>query len=139
MHILFVCTGNTCRSPMAEALLNKESNKNTAESAGMFVPYPSHASKNAITVMGEYGIDISSHRSRQVTDAMAEKADLILTMTEGHKKALLTVFPHIAEKTFTLPEYAGTQGDIEDPFGGDKALYRACAESIRSFIKEGNL
>ncbi|MBQ7037152.1 MAG: low molecular weight protein arginine phosphatase [Clostridia bacterium] len=139
MHILFICTGNTCRSPMAEALLNHTSHINTASSAGMFVPYSSGASPHSITTMSSYGIDISGHRSRQVTDAMIKEADLILTMTEGHKKSLLTIFPHAAEKTKTLPEYAGLAGDIEDPFGGDEALYSSCAESILKCIKEAKL
>lgn len=139
MHILFICTGNTCRSPMAEALLNHTSHINTASSAGMFVPYSSGASSHSVTTMASYGIDISDHCSKQVTDVMVNEADLILTMTEGHKKALLTIFPHIAEKTKTLPEYAGLSEDIEDPFGGDEALYASCAECILKCIKEAKL
>ena len=139
MRILFVCTGNTCRSPMAEALLKKNTTEHTASSAGLFVLTPSPAAENAKAIMKRYGLDISSHRSRQLTGEMVEKADLILTMTNGHKAALTSVFPGAIPKTFTLPEYAGQNGDIKDPFGGDLALYTECAETIERCLKEANL
>ena len=131
MKILFVCTGNTCRSPMAAALMNKIADENdmdvTSCSAGLFAQSGQSASKNAVLAMQERGIDISNHKSQPITDELVLGSDLILTMTEGHKALIAGLAP---EKTFTICEYAGYEGDISDPYGGDLNDYRECAEEI---------
>jgi len=139
MHIIFVCTGNTCRSPMAEALLRKKTKLHTVSSAGLSVSFPSPAAENAVAVMQEHGLDISAHRARPLTAEDIKQADLILTMTSGHRSILTAVFPEAAEKTFTLCEYAGTPGDIDDPFGGDMDTYRRCAAALAARIEEADL
>ncbi len=139
MEIIFVCTGNTCRSPMAEALLRKKTNEHSVRSAGLSVLYPASAAENAVRVMEEYGLDISEHKSRQLTDKMVQDADIILTMTTGHKAILNTIFPLAKEKTYTIGEYAGHTMDVEDPFGGDEQLYRACAATLSRLIEEAPL
>lgn len=139
MNIIFVCTGNTCRSPMAEALLRKKTNLHTVSSAGLSVAFPAPAAENAAAVMREYGLDISAHRARPLTAEDAGQADLILTMTGGHKALLTALFPDAAEKTFTLCEYAGTPGDIDDPFGGDMDTYRRCAAALAARIEEADV
>ncbi len=139
MQVIFVCTGNTCRSPMAAALLRKKTNAHTVSSAGLSVLYPAPAAENAVTVMAEYGLDISSHRSRQLTDKMVQDADVILTMTNGHKSILDTLFPSAHDKTFTLGAYAGCAEDVDDPFGGDPETYRACAATLARLIGEAPL
>ena len=139
MEVIFVCTGNTCRSPMAEALLRKKTNAHSVSSAGLSVLYPAQAAENAIRVMEEYGLDISNHKSRQLTDKMVQNADVILTMTEGHKAILNTIFPLAKEKTHTIGEYAGHAVDVDDPFGGDEQLYRECAETLSRLIEEAPL
>lgn len=135
MHIVFVCTGNTCRSPMAEALLKDKTNAHTVSSCGLSVPFPAPAAENAVRVMAEKGIDISDHRATQLTADTVEKAELILTMTEGHRKILTTLFPSAKEKTHTLSEFAGENGDIADPFGGDIETYRLCAAQIAHLLE----
>ena len=139
-RILFVCTGNTCRSSMAEALLKYMLEKNHIEnvevfSAGTGVFYTSGASEYAVEVMKEKGIDLSFHRSKQVTDDMLLEADLILTMTESHKKTLLRINPGVADKVFTLKEFAYgpyevDDTDISDPFGLSKNYYEQCGDEI---------
>ncbi|MBR0089760.1 MAG: low molecular weight protein arginine phosphatase [Clostridia bacterium] len=131
MNILFVCTGNTCRSPMAAALMNKIATEQDLdvriESAGLFATEGSMASDNAIKAMIPYGIDLTLHRTQPVTEDLLKQCDLILTMTEAHKMVLE---PMAKDKVFTLMEYAGGQGDIPDPYGGDLDEYAECARVI---------
>lgn len=131
MNILFVCTGNTCRSPMAAALFNKiavEKNLDVRiESAGIFADDGASASVGAYTAMKKYGIDLSEHRAKSITTELLEQCDLVLTMTEGHKAQLL---PYAPEKVKTLAEFAGISGDIADPYGGNDEVYEASAEQI---------
>lgn len=131
MNILFVCTGNTCRSPMAAAIMDKIAVENELdvfiESAGIFAGEGDSASDNAIEALKRYNIDLSGHRTQPVTEDLLKQSDLILTMTEGHKKL---IEPLASGKVFTLLEYAGSDGDISDPFGGDLEEYGETAKEI---------
>lgn len=131
MNILFVCTGNTCRSPMAAAIMNKIAIENDmdvrVESAGIFASDGELASDNAIEAVKKYNIDLSEHRTQPVTEHLINSSDIILTMTEGHKKL---IEPLAGGKVFTLLEYSGSQGDISDPYGGDLSDYEETAAEI---------
>lgn len=131
MNILFVCTGNTCRSPMAAAIMNKLAIENgldvRIESAGLFAAEGEPASPEAIEALKKYDIDLSNHRSQQITPELIEKSDLIITMTEAHKFVLQDV---AKEKTVTVCELAGLDDEIDDPFGGDLEDYIETADKL---------
>lgn len=132
MNILFVCTGNTCRSPMAAAIMAKIAEENDmdvySESAGLLADQGKPASANAVKAMERMGIDLSSHRTKQVTQELLDQCDLVLTMTEGHKMMLAGMAG--LKNVYTLAEYAGSDGDIQDPFGGDISEYDDTAKEI---------
>ncbi len=136
MNIVFVCTGNSCRSPMAEGLLKSlAGDEYHITSAGTSAYNPHSASDNAITAMSEMGIDISDHVSTQVNGDIIANADLVLTLTAGHKYILVDLFPQYRDKVFTLCEYAyDEEGDIADPYGGDINVYRNCALQIKDAV-----
>lgn len=135
--ILFVCTGNTCRSPMAEGLLrNKNKDDVFVLSAGLFAD-GSGASTFACLAMAEKGIDISGHYSTQITREHIDAADVVLTMTESHKTMLVSAFPDSKEKVFTIGEWAGSGEDVQDPYGGTIEVYQQCCNQLDELIERG--
>jgi protein-tyrosine-phosphatase len=140
---LFVCTGNICRSPMAVGFLREKLHKAGLEgeyrvhSAGVWGLEGQPATPYACEVMAKRGIDISDHRSHDITPADVEEADLILTMTRGQAEAISVEFPQHAHKVHLLSEMAGRHYDIQDPYGGPLYEYRQCANEIEKLIEEG--
>jgi len=141
--ILFVCTGNVCRSPMAAGFLREKLRKAGLEgeyrvrSAGLWALEDQPPSAYARRVMAERGIDISDHRGRDLTPEDVEEADLILTMERGQAEAISAEFPQHAHKVYLLSEMAGQQYDIRDPYGGPAYEYRQCANELEKLIEEG--
>ncbi|MCM3116172.1 low molecular weight protein arginine phosphatase [Neobacillus sp. MER 74] len=135
-RILFVCTGNTCRSPMAEAILkNKQMDEIEVRSAGIYAANGSEASTHAKKVLEDNGI-AHNHRSSLLTGVDVNWADLILTMTSSHKMAILQQYPEVSHKVFTLKEYSGEgfNSDVVDPYGGSLAMYEQTFRELDELI-----
>lgn len=139
MLIAFCCTGNTCRSPMAEFMLKDELNRinvNNVEviSFGLFASVGQPMSENSAIALDTLGIPFAPKMSLQITQDLFDKCDYIFAMTIGHKNALVNTFGG-ADKIFTLAEASETYGDISDPFGGNYADYISCAKEILSKVR----
>ena len=129
-HILVVCVGNICRSPMAEALLKgalRGQDEFTVESAGLGALVGHPASAYAVELMEEMGKDISGHRARQIHPDMVSAADLVLVMEAGHKRAIDDADPTARGKVHRLGEWQDK--DIDDPYRQPKdAFAKALAD-----------
>ncbi len=140
-RVLFVCTGNTCRSPMAEAVLKHLKRDIEVKSAGIFAGNGQGANPNAIQVLKKRGIDFTTHESQPVTDELMEWADVILTMTAHHKLTLEMEYPESVQKIFTLKEYTLTEEDTDlnpdilDPIGLSEETYEQTLNEIEKYIK----
>lgn len=139
-RVLLVCTGNTCRSPLAAALLRRELRARgvegvEVESAGTGAWEGVPASEGSYLVGLENDLDLSAHRSRLLTRELVEGADLILTMGRSHAARAEALGG--AGRTFLLGEFAGREGpaaEVRDPFGGDLGQYREAFEELASLL-----
>lgn len=143
--ILFVCTGNSCRSVMAHYLLQHYTRDKSAIevcSAGTSVFLQAKASADTLAVLGEKGIDASGHLSRPINSILLKKADLIFVMTRGHRQQVLERMPEVEKRVYLLKEFAAEPGslladlDIPDPIGRDRAEYQFCMSVIEQAVNK---
>lgn len=137
--ITCLCTGNICRSPMAAKLLQHALGAEKdpwrsylVKSAGVSAIEGGHASLNAVNALEKVGLDLTDHRSRQITKLLIENSLIVLCMTEGHRHYLRELFPEtqIPIQLFREHIKSSTEREIPDPFGSNLSEYEACRDSI---------
>ena len=143
--ILFICSGNTCRSPMAKFIFNAELEKHsinayTGDSAGLFCYAGEPISFNASEVLKESGIDSSSHKSKPASSSLLKKAHLLVCMTNSIKNTIQINFPEFTGKLrlmkFFSSDNTAVNSDVCDPFGRDLNIYRNIRDEIADCIKK---
>src|SRR5437588_2495914 len=139
--VLFVCTGNVCRSPMAEGIFRyavQGRGDYRVFSAGLGAMEGQPPSPYGVQAVRELGIDISGQRSRMLTPELVQQADYIFGMTHSHIDTVMLLYPQAAEKTFLLREFDDTldffEKDISDPIGGSYDVYLDCRDQIEQGI-----
>lgn len=142
MKIMFICTGNICRSAMAHKLLEKkleekQINDIQVYSSGIYAENGDTSTYNAIETMKEYGVDLKSHIATNIKNSEIDKMDLILCATLSHKREVLYLYPGLQGKVYTMKEYVGDDKetkDISDPWGYDLTTYQRCALEINEIL-----
>lgn len=132
--VLVVCTGNICRSPLAEALLRAELPHLNVASAGIGALVGDPADPNAETIAAEQGLVVSAHAARQVDDSLVAGSDLILALDRGHLRWITANFPHARGRVFLLGHW-NNEAEVPDPYGSSVENFREGYELIRLYTR----
>ena len=135
--LVFVCTGNTCRSPMAEAIyksIDKETEVKVF-SRGLVVLFHEPINPKAEVVLKKYDLEFSKHVSKGIKESEIDENTLILTMTDAHKRKLLDAYSNTMN-VHTIKEYVGESGDVFDPYGGSLVEYEECYIELARLVKK---
>ncbi len=135
--LIFTCTGNTCRSPIAEAIyknLDKVSDRKVL-SRGLVVLFNEPINPKAETVLNMHDLELNNHIAKGLKSSDIDDQTLILTMTESQKKKVLQDFPE-AKDVYTIKEFAGEIGDVVDPYGGTLVDYQECFTELARLVKK---
>lgn len=135
--IIFVCTDNTYTSPMAEVIFKSLSYEMEMEtiSRGLVVLFPEPSNPKAELVLNNHELALENHISTQLAQEDIEENTLILTMTDDQKRRVLEAYPEQGE-VYTVKEFAGEEGDVLDPYGGDLMDYESCYMELARLIKK---
>ena len=141
--IMFICTGNICRSAMADGLMKKlvKDYKKDVQvySCGIFAENGDKATFNAEEAIKEYDVDLKDHQATNIRDSKIKDMDIILCATVAHKERVINMYPELKDKIYTIKEYADFDKndlDIPDPWGYDLETYKFCAETINKCLKK---
>ncbi|MDO5293749.1 MAG: low molecular weight protein arginine phosphatase [bacterium] len=136
-RLIFVCTGNTSRSPMAKAIYERMDKENHIRvfSRGLVVLFPEPANPKACAVLKNNDLDIEGHVSTALVDTDITENTLILTMTEKQKQTVMEEFEN-ATDVYTIKEFVGMDGDVMDPYGGTLLEYEECFAELSTLVKK---
>lgn len=133
-HILTLCIGNICRSPLAQVLLARELPTHKVWSAGLSALVGAPADPLSVQIAQEQGLDLSGHRAQQVTSFLCQQADLILVMEQGHKSQLEQLYPQVRGKVFRLGQFG--QFEIADPYRQPREAFDTAYQGIAQGVAD---